>query len=285
LRPVYRPPAPGWERWTASDLEQYLRCGLAYFRRRDSAERRRNVALVTGTAIHRAAADHARKLMLSGSGMRLVELVDTAVAAYDEEAESGEMAEPAGEWRRAADYVAGAAHEYGLRLAPRARDLLDEEILAVEEPMYAYLETGGYAIELAGTLDRASRPLDPSSPRAGAVEVADIKTGRRWSEVDVASNRQLSVYAELYTATFGSRPRRVGVENVASSSRASGVWYGSRIVGRRSEADREALWSVLKAATDGRRAGVALPAPNGAWWCSKKWCPYWSDCPAVIGRG
>jgi len=50
------------------------------------------------------------------------------------------------------------------------------------------------------------------------------------------------------------------------------------VEGKVTSADHEWLFNTINQMHKAVTSGVALPAPDGAWWCSKKWCGYWDMC-------
>jgi CRISPR/Cas system-associated exonuclease Cas4 (RecB family) len=51
-----------------------------------------------------------------------------------------------------------------------------------------------------------------------------------------------------------------------------------RVEGRVTQEDREWLFESVNQIHRAIQAGVALPASEGSWYCSSKWCGYWSQC-------
>lgn len=267
-RPEYPLVKPGWERWSSSGLELYLRCGLAWQFRKDAAARKTVVPLMIGSAVHVAAAHDAQQKK-TAKRVSPAELVEVAISGYEAEADEADCQESTGAVSRGKDSCADAAREYAARAAPR---VVADDLLAVEWPTVIDLEDpiSGLQIELAGTADRWEKR-----------GVGDVKTGVRWPQSRVDGCRQLAVYDLLYDAENGYRPPQVYVDNIY---RDRGRWSHQRLFSTRTEEDRDAIWEIVVRATLARKAGIALPAPEGAWWCSKSWCPHWEECPAVVGR-
>jgi hypothetical protein len=42
--------------------------------------------------------------------------------------------------------------------------------------------------------------------------------------------------------------------------------------------DHEWLFLSIAQVHSAIQAGIALPSPEGSWYCSAKWCPYWGSC-------
>jgi hypothetical protein len=244
---------------------------MAWEFRREAAARKTNVRLMIGSAVHVGAAHDAQQKK-SAERVPSAELVEVAIAGYEGEVDEADCASSRGEIQRGKDQCADAAREYAARAAPR---VVADDLLAVEWPTVIDLEDpdpeSDMKIELAGTADRWERR-----------GVGDVKTGVAWTHSRVDSSRQLTAYDLLYEAEYGHFPEQVYIDNIYRSGRTR--WSHQRLFSARTEPDRNAFWEILVRATLNRRAGKAMPAAEGAWWCSKKWCPHWTECPAVIGR-
>ena len=51
-----------------------------------------------------------------------------------------------------------------------------------------------------------------------------------------------------------------------------------RVAGKIGASDREWLFESISQVHKAIESGVALPAPEGSWYCSAKWCGYWHLC-------
>jgi hypothetical protein len=196
------------------------------------------------------------------------QIVESAIDGYERESAASEVVETKSEIVRGKDACADAAREYAAHVAPRviSRDII------VETPLRALLEDDelGIRVDLVGTPDRVE-----------GHDIGDVKTGRRLADDAIDTSRQLAVYDLLHESESGAPSRSVYFDNVYRSGK---VWKSDRLVSHRTESDRSAIWEILVRATNARTQGVALPAPEGAWWCSRKWCPHWRACPAVVGK-
>jgi len=103
--------------------------------------------------------------------------------------------------------------------------------------------------------------------------IHDWKFGRL-RKLDDANTDQLSMYAYGYHHKTGTMPRDVRLHGVNQDA-----W--NTVVGTRTKADHSVLSRKIKTFVKATAAGIYLPAVQGSWWCSKKWCQYWSDCKYV----
>lgn len=240
-----------------STLQTYLLCGVRWQLEQAERHRRATVAMAVGTAAAKAAeADNAYKIEFDAP-VELAELVDIAVDAYDEETRESEVEASKLELDAGRDDAAGASRAYGEFLSPKVKPVI------AEEKIVAVIDTG---IELAGTLDVAE-----------ADTVRDVKTGRAWTQARADRSRQLTGYSMLFEARFDRLPSRVAIDSLHKDRRG---WQATTLWSRRTERDLLAFIETVRRAKAGMDAGVALPAPEGAWFCSKAYCAFWTRCTA-----
>lgn len=260
-RPQYPPPAEGMTRVTQSDLERYLKCGIRYDLERRSKHRHATIPMAIGTAVAAGAAEDNRTKMARGRGLGILDLVEASVAGYVSEVEESEIEATRLELSEGKDDAAAAARTYSLRVSPFIK-----EPLFVEEPIVAHV---GDSLELCGKPDT----IDTEG-------LWDTKVGKQWSQEDADRSRQHTYYGFLHRARLGYWPRRLGVDNVY---RVRGEWKAQRLFISRTPADYAALLEIVRRAVSGIKAGIFLPAPEGAWWCSHSWCPLFKKCPVMNG--
>jgi len=249
-------------RTSSSTIETYARCGLRHEMDQAIKHRRTNVAMAIGTAAHEGARKDNQHKKDHGRGLAAPDIVDAAVAEYEIETAEAEVLQSRLEIATGKDDTADAAYAYARQISPHV-----EQVLFAEFPVIARLGD----VELAGTPDYILRDLG----------VGDLKTGQPWTQDRTDRSRSLSAYGLLHHAQTGLYPRRVWIDSLYRSRRG---WAWTRLWSYRTEAHYSDFWFVLNAARRGIEAGVFMAAPEGAWWCSAKWCPHWLACPAVAGR-
>ena len=200
------------------------------------------------------------KTPIVGRGPELRELEDWAVEQYDALTTERQMAEPAIDLMKGRDTVRAYAAELWsvlLQTAPTGSEVV----------ISTRLKDG---TTFVGTLDVL-------------VEggFGDRKTGRPWDERRADESRQFSGYALLYWKRFGGMPDRVFVDSLTEGNR--GV-TSKRVETRRTVDDCLDYEDVVVRVRRGIEAGMDLPAPEGCWWCTAKWCPHFRNCVAVRGR-
>ena len=255
--PVYPPPTPGVRRITQSTLQQYLRCGIAWGFQRESKARHATVRMMVGSGVDAGAAEDNREKIVRGTPATLTRIVDAAVAGYEEEAGTSDVPEPASEVAQGKDDTAAAARVFGLEVSPGI-----EPIAAQVSLVYPVR-----GIELAGTPDYVTGD-----------GVGDLKVGQPWSQDRADRSRQLTGYAVLHRLHYGRWPGRCWIDSL---SFGGGKWRAARLWTRRTAEDASTFLEIVERAAKGMDSGVALPAPEGAWYCADKWCPFFRRCPAV----
>jgi hypothetical protein len=246
-----------------SKLQLLLRCGLAFQFAEEERRRWATPATVIGTSVAAAAELDNRAKIAQAPRPSLADLVDVGVARFELEVSESEVTATRFELDQAKDSAAGGARGYGELLSPRI-----DGVLMAEEVLIAEIAPG---IELAGTIDCVTNGV-----------VRDTKTGRRWSAQRADASRQLSAYSLLYEARFGTPPARVAIDSLYQER---GVWRAETLWSSRSERELSAFVETAERAKCAIEAGVFLPAPEGAWWCSETWCPWWKNgkCTARPG--
>ena len=242
-----------------SSLETYLRCGLRYIYDRQEPHPWATPRMLTGTGVAAAARADNRAKIEGRQRIPLRGLIDIAVSAYEEQGRETEVPGPRREFDAGKDRTRDATRVYGVDVSP-----LTEDVIAAEEEMRAAF---GEGIVLVGRPDVIT-----------ADGIGDLKTGRPWDAIRVKRSRQLTAYGILHLAVYRQIPSRVWID---SSTDYRGNWTHARIWGTRVPKDYEAFMYLVDRARQGIEKGVFLPAPEGAWWCSESWCPYWQMCKAV----
>jgi CRISPR/Cas system-associated exonuclease Cas4 (RecB family) len=129
------------------------------------------------------------------------------------------------------------------------------------------LETdAGYDLE--GTMDLTEK---------GGV-IVDVKTSRAaYAENAIEKEFQPALYDFAYEKTRG-KPARGFRYDVLVKPTSRQKPKLQRVEGKVNACDREWLFGTISQVHKAIQAGVALPAPEGSWYCSAKWCGYWNQC-------
>lgn len=256
-----------------TQLDMLCRCPEQYRRRYCEHEKLPPaVALLRGISFHHAAADNFRQKFETCVDLRPADIVDIAVDKFDREVEH------AGEIRLDGDDAGKAVAD----VVGRERDTLVDycNVFATDQapdymPQYvevfARVEIENSTHDLAGKIDLADTDD----------RVVDFKTGARAkSQADADSSVQLTIYSALFYAHSGRLASSLRLDAaVVTKTKA----YRSAVDTERTPADIDALAERFDAAVDAIAAGVFLPAVPGTWWCSKRFCGYYSTCRFVNG--
>lgn len=258
-------------RLSHSALDTLSRCGVKYeYRHVLHLKRPATVPLLVGRAADAAISENLKHIATLGEPMQLDEVVASAERSLDAEFASGEVAlsdeeVAAGHARArvaARSKASAAAAAHWEHVAPRLRPLHVQRAFEIE--------VGGEDIDLVGRID--VEEIDGS--------VDDTKTTGRMPRADAAhDSEQLTLYA-LATGVLRGEPearRRVALSHI--------VFRGVKAVplppmeSERGPDDYDRVLRRVEAAARVVRAGAFFPAKPGDWWCSEKWCEYWSVCP------
>ncbi len=250
-----------------SQLDMYLRCGEQYRRRYVLGEKvPPGIALVKGSACHKAAEVNYRQKIQSGEDLPEQALLEAAATGFEEASAGGVFFDPDEAGR--AEQVLGLAKDSAVALtrvfrrdiSPRVQPVIVEEFVRIPIPTASH--------DLLGRLDVAD---------TGKV-VRDLKTSnRRKPQDEIDRSDQMTFYALAYRHKTGERPAGVALDVlVDTNTPASQI-----LTSTRDEKDVAVFLHRVNAFLAGVKAGSFAPAPLGAWCCSPKYCGFFSSCPYV----
>ncbi|MHC4181058.1 MAG: RecB family exonuclease [Planctomycetota bacterium] len=257
-----------------TQVTMFARCQEQYRRRYVCQETiPPGVALIVGGAFHVGAETNFRQKLDSHADLPASQIVEAAVAAFDEKA-AGEVALTEDEASRGVRIILGEAKDQLAGLAGcHAKDQApDYQPTAVECKTRIVFPNATH--DLLGVTDL----------RDDQGRVTDFKTaGRKPPQSDADTSVQLTTYAAAYRIDKGEDPAEVRLDAVTKTKTPKRHIISSR----RSEADYRALLSQVNAmlatidvfSTAGIDPWPAAMA--GSWWCSRKFCGYWHTCPHV----
>lgn len=247
-------------RYSQSELQLFLKCGKQWeFRYVRGLKLAPRGAMTLGSAIDRAVS--ANLVQKIRSRVDLGEREALEIYSDDFDRRAGET-----EWR---DEEPGEQKDLGVALLKAHHEVVAPAIDPETVQERFLLETSaGY--ELAGVIDFTER---------GGV-IGDTKTSRTAYDPGAARRAlQPALYDLAYEALRG-RPSAgfrydVLIKSGAGKSPARRVQQVSAKLG---QDDRHWFFETATHVHRAIRAGVAMPAPEGAWYCSPRWCGYWSRC-------
>lgn len=252
-----------------SAVEMLSKCGEQYRRRYIEGDIiPPGVAMLRGRAVHRGAEMNFRQKIESRADLPVKDVVDAAVAAFDgdwsggvqlsdDEAKVG-MAKIKGQ---AIDTVVSLSSVFHVERACEIQPLRVEE---------------GFRIELDGPHDvKGFLDLYGLEHGASAAAVYDLKTAAKSkTQADADSSFQLTVYG----AAACLLEKRQSVDVSLEVAVATKVPKVQTLRSRRDASDFSILRKRIEVSSRAVLAGNFLPAPSGAFYCSKRWCGYWSSC-------
>lgn len=228
-------------------------------------------ALIRGTAVHVAAEHNFKQKIESRKDLPASQLVEVAVATVDgrirEEGitldpDERTMGQQAVRDKIQADAIV-ATKLYAGQIAPRHQPVM------VEEKITFKLE-GIEAVEIHGTIDTLNEEH----------RIVDLKTAKKKpNPSDYEEGPQATMYDLLTLLKTGRPTNGVQFEAMVIKKDPEVV----TVLVRKRKEDYAALLEQIREMAKAIRAGVAIGSygGSGAWWCSPKWCGYWSTCKFV----
>ena len=253
-----------------SQIGMLSRCGLQYqYRYVEGKLRPPGVAMVVGTATHRAVEENLENKIHHGELLSQEEVESLASDAFDatwlgDEPELSDLEKEAGK-----KATKGVAKDKAVQLSSLHHSdiapILTPE--TVEEKFR--LELIGRPVDLAGTIDIVEKDGD-------SYVVRDTKTSGKTPSADTADrSTQLTMYALAVESSRGKRPEKVTLDYLVKLKKPKSVVLEST----RGDEDYQMLMKLVDASSKVIEAGAFMPAPQDAWWCSNRWCGYWNICP------
>jgi hypothetical protein len=247
----------------------YCRCPEAY--RRRYLEREiipPGIAMLQGTAVHRAAAQNFQQKIESHQDITPTAMGALAASEFESAVMAGVSFTEAEEGRgtravlgEAADAAVAMAEFHGAVQAPDYQPILVEHTVRIPLPMASHDLLG--IIDLADDQDR----------------VTDFKTSaRRKSQADADGSIQLTTYAAAFRAATHRPAKELRLDTIV---RLKTKIDRDILLTARDGRDFEALARRINVVSQAIAAGIFPPATAGAWWCSPTWCGYWRTCPYV----
>lgn len=263
--------------WSNSSLTCLQQCGEKFRRRYIEKERvPPSPRMLRGTVVHHVASTAYRRKIDTATLPSVEEARDLAATSFERTWDQGvlfsreDTATGPGIVRAdSKDFAIDLAGYHVATVAPAITPT------AVERKIIVKPKDSDLVIH--GTIDLIDQQA------AGEV-IRDLKTSDRMPRSDVADvSQQLTMYALIRLAEVGTLPASLVLDFlVRSPERAT-----KRHVPLTTTRDREdlrALVDRINTAAAAVEAGVFVPAPPDAWWCSRAWCEYFDTC-IYVRRG
>lgn len=266
--------------WNNSSLTALERCGEAFRRRYIEKE---YVApaprMLRGTVVHRVAAQAMLQKLDEKTIPSVEEARDLAATDFEQRWAGGvslsdEESRELGPARAKAESKDFAVDLSAFYVEQPARLI---EPVAVERHIVVHPKDSDLVIH--GTMDLIAR-----NPETGGEVVRDTKTSEASPRQNTAdTSQQLTMYGMLRHAEVGQLPDRMTLDYLVRTP-AKHERKHVQLHTSRDQADVGALVNRLNTAVEAVKRGVFMPTAPDSWWCSAKWCDYYSSC-VYVRRG
>lgn len=253
-----------------SQVASYTKCGEAYRRRYIIGDKiPPSISLNKGRAVHKGAQYNFEQKVDSHVDLKPQDIIDKSVSDFETTKEKEGLLLSAEEVARGKTIVISEAKDSTRDLAGLfAREVAHKyQPKAVEEEVFTELPSSSH--NLKGFIDLTTTDN----------KIVDLKTSKKsWSQVKVDEDFQFTFYAMNFRAKNGKDPKGIVVENLVDTGKTlKSLTFESQ----RGAADYEAAINRLNRVLEGINAGIYTPANDGAWWCDKRYCGYYSTCSFV----
>lgn len=254
--------------FSPSRIDMTCRCGEQARRVYEEGERLPpGVAAMQGTAVHDGAAVNFRQKVETHQDLPRNDIVEAAVAKFESES-AGMYVLTADEASRGVSAVLGDAKDQVASMAELLADEIapDYQPVLVEQTVRIILPDATH--DLLGILDLA----DDQN------RVIDFKTsGKRKTQAEADQSVQLTFYGAGHRVIRGTLPDELRLEVMVKKATPERQIVRTH----RGPEDFRALANRVNSVLKTVKTGLYTPAPPGSWYCSAKWCGFWSTCKFV----
>lgn len=241
-----------------SELQTFLKCGKQWeFRYLFGIKIPPKAALTVGSSVDAGVTTNLVQKVKTEKDLPLNDVLDAFSTDFDIRAKETEWDDDdPGQQKDVGAQLLKVHHE---KIAPMINPASVQERFVIETD-------AGY--NLGGSIDLTEKDGT----------VADTKTSRtRYQEDAISRAFQPAMYDFAYEAIKGKKAKGFRYDVLVKPTKTKPADF-QQIGAVVTDSDREWLFGAIENVDKAIKAGVALPAPEGAWWCSKDWCGYWSMC-------
>ena len=267
----------GTKIFSHSQLETLTKCGQQwYYRYVEGLRIPPAVRMVVGRAVDHSVNENLREKMKTDTELPLESARDLARDGLQREWDREGVLLEEEEMAKGVKRAKGDAIDRSVALAGHHHQKLAPSIRPTAVQREFRIAIADYGITLKGYIDIEE----------GEQSVRDTKTSKKSpADIAAAESMQLTTYALAKKVLDGKIPKAVHLDYLidrSSNKRASARTPKHKIVSAvKTEADFRPLLARVERALTVIESGLFMPAPIGAWWCSKDWCGYYNICPWV----
>jgi RecB family exonuclease len=254
-----------------SGLNLLAKCGIQFEKRYlEGLRTPASVSMAVGTAVDQSVTTNLREKKHTGALLAEEQVKDIARDALAAEWDRG--VEAAGEdAEEGLDTSRDAAIDMSVDLASLHHQTVAPMIAPTHVQRSWTLDIDGLPLQLAGTIDIQE-----------ANAIRDTKTSAKSPLKTLAdSSLQLTTYALAVNAHDGAIPDKVALDYLVRTPKRREKKF-IQLTSSRTRTDFLPLLERVYQAHRTIESGIFTPAPPDAWWCSRKFCPYWNTCPYAV---
>jgi len=260
--------SPTGKHLSATQLLTYEMCGECYRRLYiEGARPPRGPDMLRGTIVHRARRQSLTRRIEQGELPPVEEVEDVTATLAREEYEAGEVAVPAD---MSPGKMRGEVKDSAVRLAVCDRTVVQPTFIPRAVERKTVIEIGGLPPIIAYS------DVDDTDNR-----VHELKTGGRGSTFP----RGVADRSEQITTYCLALAKSVGLEVVAASLEKLRDLVSGPVAGVQETVRTldhfQALLNRFATMQRAIEAGIFMPASEGHWKCSPKYCDFYGTCPYV----
>lgn len=252
---------------SVSQVVQYLKCGEAYYRRYVLEEPiPSNSFQVQGRGVHKAA-EHLHLNLIAGVDISEEEAVQVYADLHEKEIVDATIDPEEG--------TAGKVKDVGVGLTKKYYKVAMG--YDVDESGYQIPRVQPIAAERIFRTEIVTPHTDPI-PFMGIIDleehdaIADLKTKKKAAPQAEADNSiQLSIYAHVT-----GKPQ-VRLDQIVKPTKRFGTRF-LRVQAIRTKREVAHALDIVAEIADDITTGRFRKTTPDAWWCTEKWCPYWTKC-------
>lgn len=254
-------PVPHQPVYHQSEIHTFLKCGKMWeFRYVRGLKLPPRGAMSLGLSVDQAVSVNLSQKIHSGEDLSEEQALDAFSADFDTRLKETDWQEE----------DPGSQKDLGVRLLEAHHRTVAPTITpqSVQEKFLIRTDAG---YGLGGTID--------FTEQNGVI--GDTKTSRlAYTEQAMNKNIQATMYDFAYEALRGRKSIgfRFDVLIKPSAASAKSLPRVQQVHAKLGQDDRNWLFETVSHVDKAIQAGIAMPASEGSWYCSPKWCGYWSMC-------